>query len=83
MLFSGRDFILPLTTHFEYPLCERNFRKIYYERWTKGVIESKNVDIALVSSCDEFGLAASLWRIQMVRNFNKLVLASEDNIKAR
>ena len=50
--------------------------------WTKGVIERQNVDIPFVSSYDEFGLASSLWRIQMVRNFYKLISTSEDNMKA-
>ena len=50
---------------------------------TKGVIERENADIPFVSSCDEFGLASPLYRIQMVRNFHKLISASEDNMKAR
>ena len=58
-------------------------KKYIIKRWTKEVIESGNVDIASVSSRGEFGLASSLWRIQMVRNFHKLILASEDNINAR
>ena len=47
------------------------------------MIEKENDDIPFVSSCDEFGLTSSLWRIQMVRNFLKLISASEDNMKAR
>ena len=53
------------------------------KRWTKGVIERQNVDIPFVSSCDEFGLASYLWRIQMVRNFHKLISASKNNMKAQ
>ena len=74
-------------------LCCHYLRNIHYvkeilekyimKRWTKGVIERQNVDIPFVSSCDEFGLASSLWRIQMVRNFHKLISTSEDNMKAR
>ena len=53
------------------------------KRWTKGVIERENVDILFVSSRDEFGLASSLWRTQMVRDFHKLISACKDNMKAR
>ena len=75
--------MLPLFAYFEYPLCKEISEKYIMKRWNKGVIERENIDIPFVSSCDEFGLASSLWRIQMVRNFYKLISASEDNMKAR
>ena len=47
------------------------------------MIKRENINIPFVYSCDEFGLASSLWRIRMVRIFHKLISNSEDNTKAR
>jgi len=51
------------------------------KRWTKRIVEDRIMDIS--SSSNMFIVASLVWVIHMGRKFQRLVLSSQDNCKAR
>ncbi|XP_019179493.1 PREDICTED: protein FAR1-RELATED SEQUENCE 5-like [Ipomoea nil] len=55
--------------------------KYILKRWTKKVIEGRTVNIASLSY--NVGVASSIWVVEMIKKFQRLIVASQDNVVAR
>ncbi|XP_019189716.1 PREDICTED: protein FAR-RED IMPAIRED RESPONSE 1-like [Ipomoea nil] len=55
--------------------------KYILKRWTKKVVEGRNVDIASVFY--NVGVPSSIWAVEISRKFQRLIVCSQDNSVAR
>ncbi|XP_019161018.1 PREDICTED: protein FAR1-RELATED SEQUENCE 5-like [Ipomoea nil] len=55
--------------------------KYILKRWTKKVVEGRNVDIASVFY--NGGVPSSIWAVEISRKFQRLIVSSQDNSVAR
>ncbi|XP_019181570.1 PREDICTED: protein FAR1-RELATED SEQUENCE 9-like [Ipomoea nil] len=55
--------------------------KYILKRWTKKVVEGRNVDIASVFY--NGGVPSSIWAVEISRKFQRLIICSQDNSVAR